>query len=453
CSILNATLPGKVFFPGSDEYRVQEASYYALAQSELKPDCRVSPTVADDVSAIVHMAGKHECEFAVRSGGHMTWAGSSNIGPSGFTIDLQKLNSISLSRDQSVVSIGPGCTWKMVYHALEPYHLGTIGGRTSDVGVAGFLLGGDDNVVAYEVVRADGTIVVATPHSYSDLYWAIKYGSTNFGIVTRFDMSTFPLDKIWGGALFYDISYARPLLDSLVNFTAKLADDPKGMSAFGFLWNADAQDYIIWAPSVYLQPVAFPPLFSDLEKFKPLSSTMRMASLAEITDEVSDLFAGGVRTQWFTLTVKADAKILLDIQERGAATFKPDRNRPGFISGLTVQPVNVGLVAAGSRNGGNPMGMSTDDGDLILLLASLFWTDPADDAVLIPKFHEFFEWSENEARRRGLLNRFIYMNYALSDQRVMESVGEENLAKLRAIQGVHDPQGMFKKYWKGGYKL
>ncbi|KAJ7229968.1 hypothetical protein GGX14DRAFT_553471 [Mycena pura] len=52
---------------------------------------------------------------------------------------------------------------------------------------------GFDNVVAYEVVLADGTIVVATTHSHPDLYWAIKYGSTNFGIVTRFDMTTFPL--------------------------------------------------------------------------------------------------------------------------------------------------------------------------------------------------------------------------------------------------------------------
>ncbi|KAJ6598665.1 hypothetical protein B0H10DRAFT_2085402 [Mycena sp. CBHHK59/15] len=465
CAALGSTLPGRVFFPDSEEYQAQEASYYSLTQSDLKPSCRVSPTSADDVSAIVSVAGKNGCKFAVRSGGHMSWKGSSNIGPSGFTIDLQKLNSVSLSRDQSVVSIGAGCTWRMVYHSLDPYHLSTVGGRTSDVGVAGFLLGGgisflslehgfgSDNVVAYEIVLADGTICVATPNSHPDLYWAIKYGSTNFGIVTRFDMTTFPLDKFWGGAFFYNISQALPLLDSLVTFTAKLADDPKGMSAFGFLWNSDAQDYIVWGPSVYMKPVEFPPLFSDLSKIEPLSSTMRMASLVEITDEISDLFAGGVRTQWFTLTVKANAQILFDIQEHGAAFFKPDRGRPGFISGLTVQPINVGLVAAGSRNGGNPIGMSTDDGDLILLLASLFWSDPADDAILIPKFQEFFEWTENEARQRGLLNRFLYMNYALGNQDVMGSVGEENLSRMRKIRDRYDPNDVFKKYWKGGYKL
>jgi hypothetical protein len=73
----------------------------------------------------------------------MTNAGASNIGPSGFTIDLQKIDTISLSRGQKTVSIGPGASWKMVYHALEPYNLTAAGGRTSNVGVAGFLLGGE----------------------------------------------------------------------------------------------------------------------------------------------------------------------------------------------------------------------------------------------------------------------------------------------------------------------
>jgi hypothetical protein len=92
---------------------------------------------------------------------------------------------------------------------------------------------------------------------------------------------------------------------------------------------------------------------------------MRMASHAEITDEVNDLFGGGVRARWFTMTLRPDVQILLDIHERGAAAFELDRHRSGFISGFTAQPINVGLVAAGSKNGGNPIGLSTDDGDLI----------------------------------------------------------------------------------------
>lgn len=72
----------------------------------------------------------------------MSWQGSSNIGASGFTIDMQKINTVSVSGDQKVVSIGAGSNWRNVYHSLAPYNLTTVGGRTSDVGVAGFLLGG-----------------------------------------------------------------------------------------------------------------------------------------------------------------------------------------------------------------------------------------------------------------------------------------------------------------------
>ncbi|KAJ7169318.1 hypothetical protein C8R43DRAFT_1155931 [Mycena crocata] len=465
CAALNSLLPGKVFFPESDEFKSQQASYYSLPQSDLHPNCRASPSNANDVSAIVGVAGEHGCEFAVRGGGHMSWKGSSNIGRSGFTIDLQQMNTIALSQDHSVVSIGAGASWRMVYHALDRYNVTTVGGRTSDVGVSGFLLGGgisylslehgfgSDNVVAYEVVVADGTICFATVYSHPDLYWALKYGSTNFGIVTRLDMTTFPQGDLWGGAFYYSISDALPLLDSLVTSTANLATDPHGMSAFGFFWNADAQAHIVWGPTVYLKPIPFPSVFSELYKIKPLSSTMRVARMTEITDDLSAMFPRGVRTQWATLTLRANAQIVLNIQKHGAQFFEADRARSGFMDGVTVQPINIGLIAAGSKNGGNPIGMSTDEGDLFLLHLSLFWSNPADDKILVPKFQEYTAWVEDYARKSGSLSEFLYMNYALENQDVMASVGMENRRKLKDVQGRYDSNGIFTKYWKGGYKL
>lgn len=118
-----------------------------MEQSDLRPSCRVSPKNVDDVSRIVKIATENECEFAVQSGGHMTWLGASNIGPAGFTIDMRKFQTISLSPDQSVVSLGAGTTWEKVYGALQPHNLTTTGGRSSGVGVAGFLLGGTSEVL------------------------------------------------------------------------------------------------------------------------------------------------------------------------------------------------------------------------------------------------------------------------------------------------------------------
>lgn len=142
CNIIDESLPGRVFFPGSEWYETQGRGYYSLEQADLKPSCRVSPTNVDDVSRIVKIATENQCEFAVRSGGHMSWPGASNIGPSGFTIDMRKLQTISLSHDRTMVSVGPGGTWEKVYEALRPHNLTAAGGRSSGVGVAGFLLGG-----------------------------------------------------------------------------------------------------------------------------------------------------------------------------------------------------------------------------------------------------------------------------------------------------------------------
>ncbi|KAJ6598668.1 hypothetical protein B0H10DRAFT_1924182 [Mycena sp. CBHHK59/15] len=445
CSIISSKLPGAVFYPFSEEYQQQENTYYSSEQAELQPSCRISPATADEVSLIVKIASECGCEFAVRSGGHMHWKGASNIDDLGFTMDLQKLNSISLSRDQSIVSVGPGCTWKMVYDALDPYHLVALGGRASSVGVGGFLMG-DCPCRRYNLYRV--------PHSHPELYWAIKYGSTNFGIVTRFELLTYPLsEQVWGGALFYDISLAYPLMGTLVNFTAKLAEDPKGMSAFGIGWNPVAHDYVVCSVNIYLAPVEFPPLFSDLAVFTPISSTLRLTDLVGITDEIFGLLPGGIRVTWWTLTLKADAQILWDLHVYGAEIFRPYQDRSGFNFALNTQPVNVGIVEAGLRNGGNPFGMSQSNGDLILVLATLSWSDPEDDTILKAKFQQYSEWAETETRTRGFLTPFLYMNYASGDRDVMGSIGEDNLRRMREIRSFYDPHDIFRKYWKGGFKL
>lgn len=142
CAIFQKTLAGKTFFPQSTEYQAQEVSYYSSEQTDLKPSCRVSPTSAADVSFIIKTAAQKGCEFAVRSGGHMTWKGSSNVGPSGFTIDMEEMNTVSLSNDRSIASLGSGATWGQAYGVLDPMNLTVVGARTSGVGVGGYLLGG-----------------------------------------------------------------------------------------------------------------------------------------------------------------------------------------------------------------------------------------------------------------------------------------------------------------------
>lgn len=123
-------------------------------------------------------------------------------------IAFNNMTDIAVSPDNTTVNVGPGATWVDVYSALDAYGLYCVGGRLKTIGVAGLeLIGGFhyfnnkygmamDNVVSYDVVLANGTQVVANATSHRDLFWALKGGSGNFGLVTRFELKTLPITRL-----------------------------------------------------------------------------------------------------------------------------------------------------------------------------------------------------------------------------------------------------------------
>lgn len=145
---------------------------------------------------------------------------------------MARLDAVSLSEDGNTAHIGPGLLWYDVYDYLAQSNRTVAGGRFGPVGVGGLLLGGGinyfgsqvgwsaNNVVNYEVVLADGSIVHANASSNKDLSWALKGGSLNYGIVTRYDMKTIAIDKVWGGTLSYPVSSLDAFLDAVAGFVA-----------------------------------------------------------------------------------------------------------------------------------------------------------------------------------------------------------------------------------------
>ncbi|KAG9227836.1 hypothetical protein PTI98_011449 [Pleurotus ostreatus] len=143
CNALEAILTSSaVLYPCSLEYDAQLSTYYTLEQAAQRPACRIAPTTTKDVALIMGFATTSGCEFAVRSGGNMSWEGSSNIGAHGFTIDLQGLKGIEFDDDAKTVSVAPRLTWGEIYAFPKPHGLHTMGARASSVGIGGFLLGG-----------------------------------------------------------------------------------------------------------------------------------------------------------------------------------------------------------------------------------------------------------------------------------------------------------------------
>ncbi|KAL2209517.1 FAD-binding domain-containing protein [Sarocladium strictum] len=217
--------PGRVVLPqDAPEAFLKAMDVHFAMQSreiELEPACIVQPRIIDELSlTIKHItkehtlrsthptAGPHKGLFAVRCTGANPAEGIAGV-KDGILVDLSKLDSIALSADQSLLTVGGGCTWSSVYDFLDPLNLTVVGGRAHQVGVGGSTLGGGisfysghyglmcSNVVSYKVVLADGLITTASEDTNTDLWRALKGGANNFGVVAEFVLRVYPGGPVW----------------------------------------------------------------------------------------------------------------------------------------------------------------------------------------------------------------------------------------------------------------
>ena len=157
------------------------------------PTCIYNPTNAEDVAIAVKVLGFTGAKYAIRGGGHTPLAGWSNI-DNGVLITMSNLNDLNYDDSSKTVRVGAGNRWGDIYNYMESFSRLVVGGRVTDVGM-GLALGGGlshfsnqygfvaDNVVGYELVLSDGSIAIASAESSPDLFWALKGGSSNFGML------------------------------------------------------------------------------------------------------------------------------------------------------------------------------------------------------------------------------------------------------------------------------
>lgn len=261
------------------------------------PNCIVQPRSAEEVSAIVRILTASDqqkpCRFAVRSGGHTPIPGANDI-DDGVTVDLLYMNGTDYNADTEVASVWPAARWGSVYAALEPLGRMVAGGRGSTVGVGGFLLGGGishhaprvglscDNVINFQVVLANGSIVDANKTTNADLFTALKGGSSNFGIVTRYDMETFKQEDLWGGIVTWPASTVDQHFKALVKFGANPDRDPNAALIVFQGYSTASPTNVVRAALDYTKPVARPDAYrdflaingtiSDSTKIQPMSA-------------------------------------------------------------------------------------------------------------------------------------------------------------------------------------
>ncbi|GAA4592489.1 FAD-dependent oxidoreductase [Planotetraspora phitsanulokensis] len=189
----------------------------------------------DDVSAAVTVAGAHGLPLSVRGGGH-DWAGRS-IRDGGLVVSLSDMRSVHVDPERRVAVVGGGATSADVIAATSPYGLVAATGTAGGVGMAGLTLGGGygplsgvhglalDNLLAADVVLADGTQVRADPEHDADLLWALRGGGGNFGVVTSLHVRLHPLESILTGFVLFSWRQAGSVWAGLRELLAEAPDE------------------------------------------------------------------------------------------------------------------------------------------------------------------------------------------------------------------------------------
>ncbi|KAF8069311.1 FAD-binding domain-containing protein [Lyophyllum atratum] len=234
-----------VSYPGASLRYDKDISHWASSSTQLAK-CSVRPGTAADVGIILGIVGSTQTPFAVKGGGHASNPGFSST--PGILIAMSRFSEVTYDAATQTAVIGAGLIWDDVYAALAPHNVNVLGGRVTGVGVAGFTLGGGyswltnqhgltiDTVTAFELVKPNGAVVTVTQVSDPNLFFGLKGGMNNFGIVTRFTLRTFPQGQVWGGLITYTFPQISDVAAATASFSASVTD-PKAsiITTYNFL--------------------------------------------------------------------------------------------------------------------------------------------------------------------------------------------------------------------------
>ncbi|KAJ3550352.1 hypothetical protein NM208_g25 [Fusarium decemcellulare] len=457
----------QLLLPTQNEYEQRVDSWWS-ASSRLTPSCIVQPKNAADVSKIVRILGANStASFAIRSGGHSHWSGGSNV-DDGVTIDLGLLKGTSYDSTTGLASILPGGRWADVFKVLETHGVAVPGGRDGNVGVAGFLTGGGnsyytgrvgfgcDSIVNAEVVLADGSIVNANKDTHPDLLKALKGGSGNFGIVTRFDLETFSAGPVWGGIRASDLSQAEGIANAMVNFTDNNHNNPEAAYLINWTYNPSmSSDVLIAQVMVDTNGVERPPAFEEALQPSELFNDFSIRPVSDMAETY--VLPSGLYNVWFSLTFTNDARIIKKAAELHEIFVREllETVPAGDLGTQNLfQPVPRLFADNGVIRGGNVLGLDRIEGNSLLWLLSCTVKTAEQEVILHEKSSAFASELENYAKSIDGMREWHYLNYVDPSQRdPIQSYGAENVDFLRRVSAKYDPTGFFQKRMKGGFRL
>ena len=227
---LTARVRGRVYPSGADGYDEARAGFQLLDPH--RPSVVVAATCAEDVRAAVEAAAAHRCPLAVQARGHGRTAPAEGV-----LVSTRRMSAVRVDPQARTAWVEPGAAWRDVVEAAAPHGLAPLSGSFPGVGAVPYTLGGGvgllarrygfacDHVRRFDLVTPDARLYQVAAESEPDLFWALRGGGGNFGVVTGMEIDLVPVSRIYGGHLLFDAAQAPDLLDGWHRWTAGLPEE------------------------------------------------------------------------------------------------------------------------------------------------------------------------------------------------------------------------------------
>ena len=401
--------------------------------------------VADVITA-VNFARDNDLLLAIRGGGHN--AGGLGVCDDGLVIDLSRMKGIRVDPEARTVRVEGGCVWGDVDHATHAFGLATPSGIISTTGVAGLTLGGGighltrrcglsiDNLLEADLVLADGSFVTASAEKNPDLFWAIRGGGGNFGVVTSFLFRLHPIDTVYAGPMFWELEQAADMMRWYRDFITRAPEELNGFFAFlvvppgppfpEHLHNRTVCG-IVWCYTGPLEQAetTFAPIRSFKAPLLDLVGPMPHPALQSMFDPI---YPPGLQWYWKADFVNelSDEAIALHVQYGSAI--------PTMQSTVHLYPIN----GAAHRVGRNDTAFSFREATWAQVIVGVD-PDPANKDRIIAWAREY--WDALHPFSAG----GAYVNFMMEEgnERITATY-RDNYERLAAIKNKYDPANLFR---------
>jgi FAD/FMN-containing dehydrogenase len=443
-STLADRVRGPVVLPGDDDYDTARRVYNAMIDAHPHAIVRCADT--EDVRATVRYAVDTGHPLAVRGGAHSV--PGFGTADDAVVTDLSLLQAVDVDPAARTASAGGGTTWGRFNDATAAFGLATTGGIISTTGIGGLTLGGGighltrgyglscDNLLAAEVVLADGTVVTADRDTSADLFWALRGGGGNFGVVTRFTYRVHPVDTVYAGPMFFDLADAPALLEFYRDFLPGAPREYGGFPGFHrapplpFIPEDRVNTPVALAVSCWTGSEAEGARIVDRirQVAPPIAEHIGPMPYAALNSAFDALHPPGLQHYWKAayVTELTDEAIAAHV-EHGARV-------PHVSSVMHMYPIDGAVhdVAPDETAFGHR------DASFAVNIAGM-WPDPADNEANTRWVKDYSAAIAPHSETGG------YVNFASADDqaRVSDNYGA-NYARLRAVKATYDPDNVFR---------